>query len=314
MTLNSILAAVSALLVGFCSAASGQDPWGDDSQVRDLRSALIAGRDPIGAGRACSKLEKQWSDGLRHKLISDDDASIAVLASWLQAVHDAKKKNLKPQRLLGFIEGRIEAEIPVFWEARLLSRLLRDDRKMLREVLSDYAGLKGSLISREPGGNYLVRQPDSAAIGMGLESTDGLKLEKKDGSIRVQIGDRVIVSKDELVTTILKANPPAGFVLASAATNGSYTVVASRDPYGSKYPICCLENSTGKAVWKADVWGLGPGSITHTGPAWHNVTIAFGKNRVAVFGESSDCYVEVFDIRTGRSLCRFATNYWLIGR
>ena len=82
------------------------------------------------------------------------------------------------------------------------------------------------------------------------------------------------------------------------------------------YRLYALERGTSRIVWTSEVWAgggyqLGSGSWGRSGGQTHDVAVQAAGPRMGVFGISGfTAYVEVFDARTGKNVCRFSTSYF----
>jgi hypothetical protein len=90
---------------------------------------------------------------------------------------------------------------------------------------------------------------------------------------------------------------------------GKRAFVALYHNRGSAFPLLCIDPHSGKVYWQSEVWGVNR-RATDAGIGYYNIAILVNHESVAVFGQSDECNLEVFDRNTGKALYRFSTNEW----
>jgi hypothetical protein len=94
----------------------------------------------------------------------------------------------------------------------------------------------------------------------------------------------------------------------SALITRSHCYVAAYDSGGYPYCLACVERSSAKVRWVADVWASWWGLATGPGKQWVEVTEQGG--RVVVFGVASvGFHVEGFRRDDGVNVFRFSNSY-----
>src|SRR5262249_10548084 len=93
-----------------------------------------------------------------------------------------------------------------------------------------------------------------------------------------------------------------------ALITASNCYVAAYDNAGYPYRLACVERSTAKIRWIAEVWASEWGGITGIHHQW--VEVSEQGNRVAVFGVASvGFHAEVFRVDDGIDVLRFSNAY-----
>jgi hypothetical protein len=129
--------------------------------------------------------------------------------------------------------------------------------------------------------------------------------------LAITFGDKeqVVVAASVLDNALSSLDAPNKFLSAAAADDRAF--VAFFDEYGEKYSLLCIDRKSGKVLWKEQVWALATEQIpARTGPWGHALTMVLQNRSVVLLGIGVGCYIESFDIATGKPLYRFSSNTW----
>ncbi len=147
--------------------------------------------------------------------------------------------------------------------------------------------------------------------GLDLLVPQGTSLKVENNSLVVVMTESSMLRmpRDVFDATIKRS---LSFQKCAASIGPGRSFLALYDDEGGRFWLNCVDTDTGTILWKADVWACGAENlpIQFGGPS-HNVALVIGKQEIGVFGICSGAqYLEVFNVKTGVNVCRFATNYW----
>ena len=130
-------------------------------------------------------------------------------------------------------------------------------------------------------------------------------------------GDQVVVKRNKGVSFKMPASIldkiPKGYVGLDRCEfcigkKSTLIVMFSVDAPDTS-PIICVDSSTGKINWRAELWGAG-GQIGG-GFSSNCLQLSCNESTAIIFGLSTTgAYAETFDLKTGKPVFRFSTNYW----
>jgi hypothetical protein len=235
-------------------------------------------------------------------LMQQGDVSIALHAAWHFFVNPGDPSyKARPQRFLGFLQGRTGLAPPLEWEALLVYRSFQSkpmewEQAALKEYLSTYPG------SELVDGMFCFPAKQRHKTQSGFEADKGTRIEKTGDKFVIQWEKKTL----RIDATLLKA-PTDRSTRACTVLIGSKRswVAVSSSAYGEPFDLMCVELQSGRLLWKSQVlgsgvWGLG------TGQPSHDCKFVENGKLIAVFGSScADGYTEAFDIETGRPAFRF---------
>lgn len=240
----------------------------------------------------------------------DADPDIALQAAWELTLDSNEEKTpgfLLP-RFFGFFEGRTKLKIPRRWEAAM-ARKASGERKDLQElVLKNY--FLSPIYGKKPGLGLVYYPIQYKKTSMDFSAPEGTSLEKRDDQIIISVsGKTVAISQEDFKKAAEKYVFLDQFI-ADLSADRSYLALFAR--VCQPFPVACVDNKTGKTIWRARVWGLGNGFRgPGTGPRYHELMMVLEKNQVALFGitSSGHCYCESFDAESGKNIFRFNTDF-----
>jgi hypothetical protein len=309
-TITQALSAAALLI-----AASGDlraQEHGSPPQLSALRRDLVCAESPADAGKALAALfgpartNREWLARLQ----ADSDAGMALQAAWEAAKDPGNGLAPRPQRFLGFLDGRLGLHAPVQWEVDIVARCFGDRQAAMNAALREYL----------PVAPFLRRLEDGT-VGYHHERRrkTGLDLFALPGTVLKEDGDAVIITVGRASTSVpgvalrqaRKDHPVADEV--DAYLDAERLVIALHDVTGIAFPLLCLEARSGKLLWRAEAWGYRGDKILGplTGLWRHDIAIAVTEKFVALFEDGNGCSLEAFDLRTGRPAFRFSADYWL---
>jgi hypothetical protein len=284
-----------------------------------LRDATAKARNSSQTGNVYERILGSITENELQELVHDSDLSITLNAAWALN-RSAKRQHISPgaQRFLGVLESRTGLNVPQWWEVEATSAALGDRSKFLNEKLSNEIIGRyfpfSPFLERLGDGSYVfkVEKFDKAPLGL---------LARANISVKPQ-GDGVSVKADSVE---LRIDATRLSELASEYKFARYidvrhkpprVIVSLHDEFGSKFPFWCVDAQSGRLLWDGESWGYGAENLIafRSGPWRHKVEVVIANHTVAVFGGGTSTYsvvyLEAYDIRSGKPLYRFASNYW----
>jgi hypothetical protein len=283
------LACVLALLsLGMWAAADVRR--GGDSTDAEKFNLMITDNDSGQRGEAIVELhahvKKIRLDGVR-ELETDPHPAIAMYAAWEEAISDLDDKparlatqlDLRLERFLGFVEGRLSVNAPEWWKESLLSIKGRR-RTLLAPLKSDF---------------------DAVAA----EHMKDFRQEKRDGDVVVVTRGMETVP---IPLDLMKFAKEMRVGVMPTVAGGNWYFTSTWSLPFSSY-LYKVNPVNGKVIWETVVWGQLWRPIGLTGGGYrHYHAVHVSQGRVIVFGAGNYAvYVEGFDERTGKCLFRFST-------
>jgi hypothetical protein len=264
-------------------------PTEEEKQVK----AILAAKDPSDAETGYHALFKSATTSGLRRLQTNPSDTIAIQAAWQEVeltVPERPERVVRPDRdklswFLGFLEGRGRVQAPQWWAEAVL-----DARANRRGNV--YAGGVGKADPRMARPNAAA-PPHQATLG------------HKDGKPVVWVGSVSAPIPRDLDE---KLKTGASIYKVSALITSSHCYVAVYGPVGCPYRLTCVERSSAKTRWVAEVWASWwyPFSGYHRG--WVEVTEQ--GNRVVVFGVASvGFHAEAFRMEDGANVFRFSNSY-----
>lgn len=275
--------------------------------VDALVDRFISAKGPDTAGTACRELfesDLSYTDSQKLNVNSESHA-IALQSAWRlhHRVLPPKEATFGAypevshvpdiQRFVGFVEGRLRTQAPLWWEDMLAcpdklhpSRTGERTQKWLRfptvDPTSDVQMIK------------LPAVPDHVI----LPTETMLWLTEESGG-----HEYTLALQDDMVVIVSKPTAICG----------------SR--------LTCVESKTGKGKWRKDIWGTNQHRMARSGPECIPVDVVSFKltnETLTIFGArsfrivysthhsfiSSAFYIEQYSLNNGDCIVRFSTNNW----
>ncbi len=262
---------------------------GEEKQAQ----AVIAATTPYEAVAAYGKLFKSATTEKLRRLQMNAADSVAIQAAWGEielSIPERPERTIRPDRdklarFLGFLEGRARVQAPQWWTDAIL-----DARANCRGNV--YAG--GLNLGR-----YQNPKPKAALL------PPEAKLEKADGKSIVRIGSEIVSIPHDLHKQLTQ-NSALESLTALITPERLY--VAAYDSVGYPYQLACVERTSVKTRWSAEVWASWWGGSE--GHHHQDVQVIEQGNRVVVFGVAAvGFHVEAFRIDDGANMFRFSNSY-----
>jgi hypothetical protein len=282
MNIYRLTCAVAGFL--FFAAASrylalARQEMGD--KKRDGLISLSRAQSPRELAIRINKSVSSAPTGDLHQLVTDPDCTVALAAGWERVWRtlptEEQDEPVVPDeqvvaRFLGLLEGRIRILIPKEWETAVKSVKARGGRKVAFSV---------------------PEHREQPMPGHGFLRGAGNKWYVKT------VGQLIKLPADAALY--------ADHAVVDLSAERAYTALYTRFPY--PYKLYATDRGTGEIIWSTLVWADGDW-MGYGGAGWHLVMMRLAGDRIIMFGITfRSVYVEVFDIKTGKVLCRFSTTY-----
>lgn len=257
-------------------------------------------------------------------LVNHRQTTLALLARWelLSRGDAAAQRDSHPQRWLGFFEGRTGVTPPARWAA-ILSALPQPFQPHCTSIYEP-SGLVTSnqfTFTGDNGATETVTLPCVCAAlplrrtsaGFLLNGVAGRDADvvRNDNGLRLTARGRALQVPENSLSPLWQAYTGRN-ARCSLYLGEKRSYVAFFSEWPRKYPIVCLETSSGRMLWQAEVWAHGDVVPLQFGtvPSDHRVELAAAEDVVASFGsDGARCYVEGFDAKTGAVRFRFSPDY-----
>jgi hypothetical protein len=272
---------------------------------------VLAARNSGDAGAAYASLFQRADRTTMETLARNRQIAISLAAKW-ELTRAAERPDSMTQlyRFLGYIEGKLDLEIPPRWETRLIYLALEKQPDHLRDVVS--RRVKNSSFLRKDGRNvvYVPIEFVESKILAPLVILEGVALEAREKRVVVKQGMHSFSVDRRLLEE--RASNERNLKQCTMRGAGERAFIVLADAMCSKCVLLCVDSKSGRLVWRNEIWALGTENVSAVlGSVYHDVEIAISDKHVAVCGSGREgCYLEVFDIKIGTNQCRFATNYW----
>lgn len=215
-------------------------------------------------------IRSAWEDLMR-KLVENDKAE-AEKPSESNLLH----------YFAGFVEGRLDCEIPEWWKKTLLSAKA-NGRDNFRFTLPHEA--------------FLRSEKNDIS---GLLKVENMKAEEP---LIIPAGHRKVIIPASVIKQMYTNQ------LARYFFTGERIYLAWHMDAAGSYHVYCLDPKSNKIDWTAKIWADG-GHVLYTGIGNHVLTFVNTKDRLIVFGASESCvYVEGLKKDNGKNVYRFSTGY-----
>ncbi len=297
ISLTVVLGATMLPLLLVCASGAGA------LQVEKHRKAIVDARSFEDVKPAYKALFKDSQ--LLNDLKCDLNASIALQAAW-EACRRTDGSRDAIHRFLGFVEGKTSLTVPLRWEVSLLRNALRNEPEILDDVLRRRLQSCAFLRMDNMTGKVAYEGARYRESVLGLWVPEDTRATQTEGSLEFATPAGRVRFLDKLLTD-LKRGRYGRLENCVVSIGDRHTYVALFSAMPGQYPVICIDSRNGRLVWQSDVWV--PRSEFLTGPGLHDVSIVVRNNVVACFGQGVDCYLEAFEIETGKSVFRFSTYY-----
>ena len=281
----------------------------EDARIRMARRDFLTAKNWDEAGRALQKLLVGIDPAKLPGLMNDRDTGIALHAAWELCLNPGQGKLLpRPQRFLGFLEGRTGLTPPLRWEVKVTSLFFlmrRSDHIRPTAAIEEYLPI-APFLHKERG--WLLWTPQELArTELGEFAPVGTSLKRDGGDVLITQGTATLRLRQEILRRTDYCPPLLRCCAARLGPQRSFLVLYSDE--ARPFPLICVDSRSGRLLWQAQVWGSGWQPFS-SGCTHHELSIEVCDNRVALFGETGSCYLEAFDLATGACAFRFCSGWW----
>lgn len=226
----------------------------------------------------------------------DSNEDIALQAAWEAAnvdvvTIDSMEAKLNPNKIhwfLGFLEGRMQTDVPKWWGERLLAARIYAKNTTVFPPASQPKAFINSLIGLQ------------IPTGISIRGVANERVSVEDGK-RIMEVDRHDLEVDEFVD---RCTPYFG-------EECCYVIFDVDSGFPCVLKAFSIE--TGRNLWSAQLWAAG--RLVSRGAGYHEHCVVEQGDSVFVWGaESHGVYMERLSSQTGKVLSRFCSCYWFSGR
>ena len=215
------------------------------------------------------------------------DLQRALTAAWVRA--RASASPISAARFVGFMEAKIEAELPwdVQWD--IYSSCRAQSSAPAANAGDEFDFQRASLFDKK----------------CYLRAGHVLTLEA-DGKLRYERGKDAVRFDAELLRS---RTPYHDFIQLWPFQD--VALLAAYDDTGSPFRLWCLRRTDGKMLWTQVVWADQADMILTKSGSWrHSVHMTSNGDRVLVLGTNRSFYCESFDLKSGQNRFRFSSSCW----
>ena len=278
-------------------------PDSDDESMRTAQAKLRVLEEIEEESQRHVKLFSSLTETRLQVLKRDDSLGISLAAAWRELCLRGGKKPSQPSVIdrrpverdganyfIGFVEGRINSELPGWWKQAILSASIDKGQ---------YSSFKRPA--------ELEYRPTT----LGLQSSRNTLITRGDESTEFEVeGIKFSVGNGMLDQLIAQMGGKEAGEYITFHNGRDQTYVAIYTSAGFQYRLACFTTQTNLHKWTADVWAAG--RLMVLGHPFHWVEIREDRDRVFVYGvDPMGAYLESFDTKTGKNRIRFASNSWL---
>jgi hypothetical protein len=273
------------LLVLPCRFLAGAEPFPIDGEYTEISSYAL------------TRLAKEGA-GLRF----GGDVNLALLSEWHRICRELDEGRIggAADRFIGFVEGRLQLEVPTWWQQQFRQGRLSRSGPMEFDQSCSFGWNR----SRRLWSTHKRRK----FSGFDGVAVDGDRMTLTQGKHTFAIRQSAIHEADGDPTQwspILDSWAVVGRLDGATAYIGF-----SSEVLDGPHALYAFEMSSGKLLWKADVDdGLPPLGFSG-GYSGSYAEVIVDHERIAIFGgHAVAMYLNVFRKSDGRPLVRFATSY-----
>lgn len=297
------------ILAGSASAIAGDD----NSSIESLKQKLSQARTSADTGKLFSSFIKGRSNDQLIALQHDDHLGIAVQSSWALHNQMVEPDRLNPQirdpkhaaRFIGFFEARTKLVVPTWWEEGIFDPALGADPEW--NAIYEYKMTTFGDQSPPPGKLW----------GEQLQIPRDVEVNRSGEWAIARRGGKTAKLPAGIFDTAEDESDKMGWNACAIDIGTDLSVVAFYDDGdGFTSPLICVENTSGKILWRTEIWSTGFDNLKPSGgsgPWSHYLELRRSGEAIAVFGMANfDYYAEIYRIKDGQPLLRFSTNNWNI--
>jgi len=278
---------IPLLALPLVSSATAQQPAPLTPDVLDLVRDIAAAKTAQQAARGYKALLDKADRKKLRQLKHVSETGVALRAALEDVRLTAKPERVDAQaisRFLGFVEGRLDIQLPTWWEETIASATLDPTGRIV-------PGFPQRWLTDDTPQDF----PELAK----LEQT------QSPTHTRVRIGKQTVLLTPEVFEIRGKAMAnTAGYL------DEDVCILALHSDSGQSYSLLCLDRRTGGIRWKSEVWA-GASEVVAIGKWYEIVEIVTKGKRVFVIGSGVfHFYIEGFDRETGKAEFRFVNWYY----
>ena len=285
--LCALLLVIPLLSSPLKSSATAQQPAPLAPDVLDRVRDIAAAKTPQQAARSYKELLDRADRQMLRQLKHVSETGVALRAALEEVGLTATPERVDPQavsRFLGFIEGRLDIQLPTWWEETIVSATLDPTGRIV-------PGFPQRWLTEDSPKDF----PELAKLEQTQSRTH----------TRVQIGKQAVLLTPEVFEMRRKS-------LANTAgyLDQENCILALHSDSGESYSLLCFDRRTGEIRWKSEVWA-GASEFTVIGKSHEIVAVVTKGKRVFVVGSGTfHFYIEGFDRKTGQAEFRFVNFYF----
>jgi hypothetical protein len=304
------LVAISLLCGAFTTQPNAGEPEkimnkDQDALIRAISSAESSTR----AGKLFLELFARSDAKRLATLMNDENLTIALQSEWRLNRLKTDLTIWNVHRVIGHIEGRVRVSLPERWEIRSACSLCEKNLHIFDTFMTEC--YPSSTLMRKQG-LYYVFSPEgehNTILGAATLDTD-VKETNGTYAVRVDKQESKIVANLERDCAEHKRGPMGSNRKVAFGLHNQIAIMAAFDAGGGYVDVFCYDVPSGRRIWKATGWSLGERMLNGWNP-YHIMDVRFTEETVIILGTGlSDCYLEVFDSNTGKSIGRFSTDLW----
>jgi hypothetical protein len=210
------------------------------------------------------------------------DRSIDLFVAWDKFIHQqyTSKTSDRASRLVGQLEMAIGTELPQQWI----------------DVI-EYAKSKSTFP------RSIALKP--SRIGLSKYYSTNAEITVQKNVLRLARDGRADI---ELDTSALPKKGYEGIEIVPIPGTKKCLIVLPSYNHAGAYPIFLFDTDSQKTVWEATIWAA---SKIIFGRSHHSLQLLASQSTcIAIGNDSTDLYIESFDLETGKALIRFNSRHW----
>ena len=256
MTNHPLIIAAICIAGTALASVNGQPPAAPSraEQREQMVQRALDAQTPLKAGAAYKELFQKFGDDL-DQLAMDSRLGVALNAGWESALRLAAKKQVDPQRFLGFFEGVMRAKLPDRWEVYMILKLAEKDRELRGRYLEIH-GESPSIRRLTPKGDFVFMPPQLHETGLGCGTTN-LQFRLDDNRPEIQIGERSITVTPKLASAITRAVKEKGGQTGQTTVedNDRFIAISLFDKSGVGGDLLVFDQENSDISWSVKLWG-----------------------------------------------------------
>lgn len=194
--------------------------WIEYREVQRLRQDVLSAKNSWQAGKAYHALFESGGKARLQNLVDDSDTGISLQAAW--RLTDAKHsfRTFAPKQFVEFLKRRTGVEVPVWWEAKVISESFDYDRERIEDALRPYIQLCPRL-KYEHGTMIWELLHEYHKTDLGLLADEETTLAKADDFLVITMGDATVRVRESEIQQLTKGFSFPEHVAAQIGLNRS---------------------------------------------------------------------------------------------